>query len=208
MAALEIICLSHYLFDEKMKEMNLDDNNVENENDKAFISIIGTEECIKYWICENDKHFFKDHPNVLNLEFDDIEDNVLYNGHLFETMRIAQAEKTVDFIEDVINKGVTTIYVHCRAGLSRSRAVSEFIWRYCKENDIDVLYEDRNEYTTMLNHGVLRLFNHAYWKKHHLRFYEDENKPYPHDILEPNVRVINRERNDNAYEHNRRYGKV
>jgi len=205
---MKIEVLSHYLFDEDMIKMGLNDDNVEN-SDMAFISIIGTPECLKYYLDEEGtKHYFKDHPNVLNLEFDDIEDNVLYNGHLFQTMTIRQAEKTVDFIEDIINKGVRTIYIHCRAGFSRSRAISEFVWRYCKENDIDVLYEDRDEYTTMLNHGVLRLLNHAYWKKHHLRFYEDENKPYPHDILEPNVRVINRERNDNAYEHNRRYGKV
>ena len=40
---MKLKVLSHYLFDEDMKEMNLNDNNVEDVN-MAFISIIGTEE--------------------------------------------------------------------------------------------------------------------------------------------------------------------
>ncbi len=41
---MELKVLSHYLFDEDMKNMGLNDDNVENTN-MAFISIIGTEEC-------------------------------------------------------------------------------------------------------------------------------------------------------------------
>ena len=69
---MKVTVLSHYLFDEQMMKMGINNDNVEQTN-MAFISIIGTEECIKYWIMEDDKHYFKDHSNVLNLDFDDID---------------------------------------------------------------------------------------------------------------------------------------
>jgi hypothetical protein len=174
-----------------MEEMGLNDTNVEKSN-FAFISIIGTEECIKHYIGEDDKHYFKDHANVLNLELDDCgEYDIMYNGHHFKTMTMEQAERTVSFIEDMVNNGIKTFYIHCKAGYSRSRAVGEFIYRYCKENDIDVEYADRLEYMTHLSDGVLRRLNHAYWKKHKLRHYEDETQDYPHDLIEPPIRIIN-----------------
>ena len=190
--ALKIEVLSHYLFDDKMKEMGLNDNNLENTN-MAFISIIGTEECLKYYLNEgNTKHYFVEHTNVLNLDFDDIDTDVIYHGHHFKTMTMEQAEKSVDFIEEMINNGVDEIKIHCRAGYSRSRAVGEFIYRYCMENGVDVVYEDRNEYTTMLNYGVLNRLNHAYWKKHHMNKYEDNSAEYPKYLTNPDVEVINK----------------
>ena len=166
---MRIKVLSHYLFDENMRSMDLTDDNVENTN-MAFISIIGTPECLNYYLDEGEtKHYFKDHPNVLNLDFDDISCDVMYNGHHFKTMTMEQAERTIDFIEKMVKDNVELIEIHCRAGYSRSRAVAEFIYRYCKEHDIDVEYSDRNDYTTMLNQGVLRRLNHAYWKKHNIR---------------------------------------
>ena len=193
MAKIKLIVLSHYLFDEDMRKMSLNDTNVEDSN-KAFISIIGTPECLKYYLDEGDtKHYFVNHPNVLNLDFDDIDSDVMFNGHLFKTMTMEQAEKSVEFIEEMVDNGVNEIICHCRAGMSRSRAFGEFIYRYCKEHDIDVEYEDRDDYTTILNAGVLRRLNHAYWKKHNLRFYEDGNAEYPNDLIEPKIRIINTE---------------
>ena len=190
---VKVIVLSHYLFDERMKEMGLDDNNVEDTN-MAFISIIGTKECIEYWIQEDDKHYFKDHPNVLNLDFDDISDVVIYNGHRFRGMNLEEAEKTVNFIEEYLNNGsVDTIYIHCKAGMSRSRAIGEFIYRYCKENNIELEYADRDNYTTIFNQGVMNRLNHAYWKKHRIMRYEEEDLEYPDYLVNPNVRVINRD---------------
>lgn len=188
---MKLKVLPHYLFDEDMKQMGLNDSNVENSN-MAFISIIGTEECIKHYIGEDDKHYFKDHYNVLNLDFDDCgECDIMYNGHHFKTMNMEQAERTVDFIEKMIDKGVSVIEGHCKAGYSRSRAIFEFIYRYCKENDIDVEYTDRVEYMAHLSDGVLRRLNHAYWKKHKLRPYEEDGQDYPHDLIEPPIRIIN-----------------
>ena len=194
---MRVKVLSHFLFDEDMKRMGLNDGNVEDSN-MAFISIIGTPNCLKYYLDEEDtKHYFSEgHPNVLNLDFDDIDCNVLYNGHLFETMTMTQAELSVDFIEEQIKNGVETIEIHCRAGLSRSRSFGEFIYRYCKEHDVELEYEDRDDYTTILNHGVLRRLNHAYWKKHKLEFYKTETE-YPLDLIQPYLEVINRERKPN-----------
>ena len=184
---MKVEVLSHFLFDEKMKELMLDDNNVEDSN-MVFISIIGTPECLKYYLDEDKtKHYFKDHQNVLNLDFDDIGKDVLYNGHLFKTMTMEQAEKSVDFIEKMINNGVDELIIHCRAGMSRSRAFGEWIYRYCKEHNVDVEYSDRNDYTTILNQGVLRRLNHAYWKKHHINGYEETNAEYPEEFVNPMV---------------------
>lgn len=188
---MKLKVLSHYLFDRDMEKMGLNDENVENSN-MAFISIIGTKECLIYYLDEGKtKHFFKNHKNVLNLDFDDIDSDVIYNGHHFKSMTMEQAEMTVDFIEEVVNKGVDEIICHCRAGMSRSRAMAEFIYRYCIEHDIDVEYEDRNDYTTMLNSGVLRRLNHAYWKKHKLKMYE-EDADYPNDLVDIPTITINR----------------
>lgn len=189
---MKLKVLSHYLFDEDMKKMNLNDDNVEYSN-MAFISIIGTPECLTYYLDEGDtKHYFKDHPNVLNLDFDDTETDVIYNGHHFKTMSMEQAEKTVDFIEIMLDKGVGIIEGHCRAGMSRSRAIFEFIYRRCMERGDTPNYPDRNDYTTMLNQGVLRRLEHAYKKKHRLDMYEQEGINYPEDLINQEPTVINR----------------
>jgi len=189
---MKIEVFSHYLFDENMRQMGLNNENVDNVN-MAFISIIGTKECLTYYLDEGKTiHYFNDgHENVLNLDFDDIDCDVKYNGHLFKTMTMEQAEKTVNFIEKMIENGVEDIKVHCRAGYSRSRATAEFIFRYCKENGIDVEYEDRNNYTTLLNQGVLRRLNNAYWKKHKINGYENDEE-YPSELLNPEIKIINR----------------
>ena len=190
---MRIVVLSHYLFDEEMKKMKLDDRNVEDSN-MAFISIIGTPECLTYYLDEGDtKHYFADHPNVLNLDFDDIGTDVMYNGHHFRTMTMEQAERAVEFIENLIVKNVNVpdvIYIHCRAGMSRSRAFAEFIYRFCNENGFDVEYKDRNDYTTVLNHGVLRRLNNAYWKKHNMNDYADVSVEYPDDLVNVEIKVI------------------
>jgi hypothetical protein len=58
----------------------------------------------------------------------------------------------------------------------------------------------------MYNQGVLRRLNHAYWKKHSLSFYEDGDKSYPEELVTPPVRVINRERNRDAWRLNKHEG--
>lgn len=196
---MKITVLSQYLFDTDMKMMGLNDNNVEDTN-MAFVSIVNTEECLKYYVERVIKHFFKSHPNVLNLDFDDSPCDIMYNGHHFKTMNIEQAEKTVDFIEEMIKKGVDEIIIHCLAGYSRSRAIGEFIYRYCKENEIEVKYSDREDYVNAYNPHVLRILNHAYWKKHKLNEYAEEDKDYPDDLINIPIKEINRERKKKTIE--------
>lgn len=199
---MKVVVLSHYLFDERMKMLGINDDNVE-DTGNFYISIIGTPECLNYYLDEGDtKHYFKDHQNVLNLDFDDIGDDVMYNGHLFKTITMEQAEKTVDFIEYMIEKHPEEIFIHCRAGMSRSRAFAEFIYRFCREHDIPLDYEDRNDYTTMYNHGVLSRLNHAYWKKHGLGMYEKKGVEYPDELVNTPVREINRQRTREAWKLN------
>ena len=186
---LKIEVLSHYLFEEKCKEDGLNDENVEDKKGKAFIDIIGTEECRKYYLMEEMQHYFSNFSNVLNLEFDDLSQDVEYDGHIFKAMTMEQAEKTVDFIEKMINDGVTYFRICCRAGYSRSRAVAEFIYRLCNDKGIDIEYEDRNDYTTILNQGVLRRLNHAYWKKHKMNGYAN-GEDYEDDLKNPELREI------------------
>ena len=75
MTNVKINVLSHKAFDNTMRDFNINDTNVDNKTDLAFISIIGTEECLKYYLHEEDtKHYFNnEHTNVLNLDFDDIK---------------------------------------------------------------------------------------------------------------------------------------
>ena len=187
---MKIEVLSHYLFEEKCKEDGLNDENVEDKKGNAFIDIIGTEECRKYYLMEEMQHYFNNFSNVLNLEFDDLSQDVEYNGHIFKAMTMEQAEKTVDFIEKMINDGVIYFRICCRAGYSRSRAIGEFIYRYCVEHHIEVEYADRDDYSTFLNQGVLRRLNNAYWKKHKENGYDEEGRGYPEDLLDHTPRHI------------------
>lgn len=187
---IKIEVFSHYLFEEQCKKDGLNNENVEQEKNKAFIDIIGTPECLIYYLDEgNTKHFFENHQNVLNLEFDDISTDVDYDRHIFKTMRMEQAEKAIDFIENMIDNGVTYFRICCRAGFSRSRAFGEWIYRYCQDKGIEVEYEDRNDYTTILNQGVLRRLNHAYWKKHKINCYAN-GEDYEDELVHPEIRKI------------------
>lgn len=170
MAKHVIEVMSHKDFDYDMKMSGLNDDNVENVKDIVFISIIGTEDCNKYYLNEPDtKHWFsKNHTNVLNLEFDDISEDREYKGHLFKALSIDQAKQIVEFINRNINDGAITFKIHCRAGISRSRAVGEFIAQLI-ELDGEVDYHGREQYINHLNVDVLtklkRIYKEEYYEK-------------------------------------------
>jgi len=173
MKEITIEVLSHKLFEERCLADGLNDNNVD-ACDTAFIDIIGTDECLKYYLNEGDtKHYFSQgHDNVMNLEFDDLTTNVLYDGHIFKAMTIFQAEVLLDFIERNMNNcNITKFRICCRAGISRSRAVGEFIYRYCVDNGILVNYNEREQYVTLYNVYILSLLNNVYWKKYSINGY-------------------------------------
>ena len=115
--------LSKGHFDTVLPRMRIDNTNVEEHVDKAFISI--TDGDMK------DVHYFdKDYSNVLNLEFDDATDEenerrVKSGQKELVLFTKEQGKKIIDFVEK--NKHVETFFVHCLAGQSRSGAVGVFI---------------------------------------------------------------------------------
>lgn len=126
----------------------------------AFISIIGTVDCLKYYLDEeNTTHFFKESHNfVKNLEFDDLDSDLNWKGHTFKAMTQEQANDLFDFIDNNIGN---TFIIHCRAGQSRSAAVGQFI----KDFYNDVYGSINNNWSTY-NHCVYRLLARAYYEKY------------------------------------------
>ena len=157
----KVVIMSQKEFDEFCKSNGWSDSNVAKIHNMAFISIIGTKECLKYYLNEEEtQHFFKkNHRNVLNLEFDDLTKDLNWKGHIFKAMTDKQAEKCIKFIEK--NRG-KTIYVHCRAGVSRSQAFFRFIVDFYEEYCEDCGRKDNPCLTP--NAHVLTLLKRAYYK--------------------------------------------
>lgn len=156
------IAYSYIDFNGMCQDNGWNDFNVESISDKAFISIIGTEECQKYYLEESEEHWFKqNHLNVLNLEFDDISEDMVYHGHKLSALNEKQANELFSFIEKNIGKD---FIIHCRAGVSRSQAVASFI--------NDMYYE--NGYCEIETHiklkrpnqHVLTSLKHCYYQKY------------------------------------------
>ena len=175
-----VMVYPHMEFDKFCMELNIDDSNVEDNSKFAFISIIGTEQVIDDYLGEHGtRHFFNhNHPNVMNLEFDDVgkDFDFTYNTNVFgsadevdarlihfKTISEEQAKECVDFIDNNIGK---TFVIHCRAGRSRSQAIYRYIvdmyeeYKDCKGN-LD------NPCLTP-NQEVVRKLKREYYKKHNI----------------------------------------
>lgn len=137
-------------FNNAMKSNGIDDSNVENEKDSIFISITNRNSKTEHWFKEN-------HKNVINLDFDDASSD---NEEL-RTISDKQAESLMFFIDDNLSKSTedVDVYIHCLAGMSRSRAVAEYIKRH-----YDVGYDkiERDLYYNYLNHEVLNGLERKY----------------------------------------------
>lgn len=122
---MKVTALSRAAFDLYINELGLDDTNVEERKDMAFISI------------SHCGHIFNsNHSNVLNQEFDDITEDCIYNKVKLRAMTQEQAAEMLEFIESNIGK---EFVIHCYAGVSRSQAVRVFItamYQGYAENDI------------------------------------------------------------------------
>lgn len=148
--------LSKDHFDTVLPRMCIDNLNVEEHSDKAFISITdGDKEDIHY--------FDKDYQNVLNLEFDDASDEENQRRIKLGLRELIlftreQGEQIIDFLEK--NKSIETLYVHCLAGRSRSGAVGTFA------NDVygaETFYEFCNSNPTIMpNYFILALLKRVY----------------------------------------------
>lgn len=120
---MKVRVLSKDHFDTVLPRMRIDNSNVEQQLNYAFISITDGD--------MEDVHYFeKDYRNVLNLEFDDATDEenerrVKFGQSELLLFTVEQAKRVIEFIEK--NKNVETLFVHCLAGRSRSGAVGLFI---------------------------------------------------------------------------------
>lgn len=128
----KILCYSKKDFDRLMEANGWCDGNV--PADVAIISICCTEDCIAGWFAAHDldavdEHYFKQKTEqVFNVEFDDIiQDSFVSNGYTYRCITEQQAYDLVKFIWSNLGKD---IYVHCRAGKSRSQAVTQFVLDY------------------------------------------------------------------------------
>lgn len=138
---MNVIVFNHIDFDNFCGQQSLNDNNVESNNNYAFISIIGTQEIIEDYLGEyGTKHYFNEnHSNVLNLEFDDVSEDRDFEYETLDgknkvlhakAMSEEQAKECVDFIENNVGK---TFIIHCRGGVSRSQAFFRFITDFYEE---------------------------------------------------------------------------
>lgn len=141
---------SHIDFNNVMKSKGIDDSNVENEKDSIFISITSRDSKIGHWFKEN-------HKNVINLDFDDASDD----SEGLKTISDKQAESLMFFIDNNLSANVndTDVYIHCLAGMSRSRAVAEYIKRHY---DVGYNKRERDLYYNYLNHEVLNRLERKY----------------------------------------------
>lgn len=161
----DILVYSHTEFDMLCYKNGWNDDNVELLNDKAFISIIGTDNCLKHYLEEEAYHWFKqNHSNVLNIEFDDIsrEENVFYKGYELKSLDLSLSERCLDFIEANIGK---TFIIHCRAGKSRSQAFYRFIVD-CYSDIYNNDCGNKNNPCITPNQHVVRMLKRAYYNKH------------------------------------------
>lgn len=122
----KVCVLSKMDFDKYCEGRRLNDMNVEEVGkDYAFISIICEKDANERYIKDREEHWFKEnHVNVLNLEFDDVENECELRGVSFFPISEKQAKETVEFIERNLDKN---FIIHCRAGISRSQAIGQFL---------------------------------------------------------------------------------
>lgn len=148
----------HNIFDEICKKNNWNDDNVGTLNDKAFISIIGTKDVQEQYLREYHEHWFKEnHPNVLNLEFDDVKHDIEFDDYKAYVITNEQAKQIVEFIENNLGK---QFFIHCLAGISRSGAVRDFIYR-----NYDYYKDSEGGEHIRPNVEVLRKLNRVLWNR-------------------------------------------
>ena len=165
----EVEAYSHNVFNKICEVQNITDDNVETKTNMAFISIIGTHGGLEHWFKTN-------HSNVLNLEFDDVESDIILDVdkdndddsiiNVVNSYAITekQALEIVEFIDRNVGKD---FYIHCYAGVSRSGAICHFI-----KHNYDEYKNTQGGKHICPNNEVLRKLNRVLWK----RYYKDVKK--------------------------------
>ena len=132
--------------------------------DEAMISITepGLEANVKF-----------SEPRLLRLQFDDHDpknnSNLMMLGHIWDDQvpfTIEQANQIISFVREMRSLGVEYLFVHCHAGISRSRAVVFALWEWA--NTIGFAHEEfnpfRHEWNTKNSH-VYRVMHEALYGK-------------------------------------------
>ena len=144
--------LSKNAFDRFCLINGINDSSAESFKDFAFISIHNTNDNYEY-------AFSKNHSNVLNLTFDDVEEDI--SEKFVFAMTSEQARKLFDFI--VENSHKSKFVIHCTAGISRSGAVGTFI-AHCFALDMKA-FNLANPHILPNSH-VLKMLNSILWEEH------------------------------------------
>lgn len=159
-----VIVCSMYDFPQKVEKYG----GLKNEN-MAFISIMATDECAKYYLREkygdnpkDNEHFLPEGPRVCNVKFDDLEEDREFQGYTLRTITEEQADKIVNFIEQNLDKN---FLIHCRAGASRSQGVYRFIMDMYSDYYTPCIENELNPCLTP-NAEVVRKLKRSYYKKH------------------------------------------
>jgi predicted protein tyrosine phosphatase len=118
---MKILILSHQQFENLMSNNKLNDKNVEETTQAAFISIVDTEGIhYKHWFEEN-------HKNVLNLKFDDIDTKEIQVGKWTANgFSVEQGKEVLTFLENINKDSLKVLVIHCAAGVSRSAGIGDF----------------------------------------------------------------------------------
>lgn len=161
-------CYSINDFNILMKTSKFHKNGGNVPKDIAIISICEPKE--NRWDSYPKRHFIKNTDNILLIDFDDVDpddkfweysyrtvpdNNIIYSGTILYPISDKQAEEIVKFIVKNIGK---SFFIHCYAGISRSKAVVKFIIDNFKEYS-DYNYMLENSYP---NQYVLKKLNEAY----------------------------------------------
>lgn len=105
---------------------------LDDPGDCIVISIESTDDCKRYWKEERNEemdnaHILPSSNTVLNLEFDDLQEDQVYGDYTLRAISMKQAMEIIDFVENHPDKDVI---VHCTAGKSRSQGVGKFLVQY------------------------------------------------------------------------------
>lgn len=149
---MKVKVLSKVDFDNLMIKNGITDENVEKFDSVMFISIVDT---------DKENYFKRNHDNVINLKFDDVE----ISGQESYTKKDetkAFTEKQAAALYSFIKKNneKEQCIVHCMAGISRSAACGRFVIDYTR-GDYDEFKRTNNQ--MMPNARVERLL-HQEWR--------------------------------------------
>lgn len=136
-----------YVFSERLFNKYMLDNGITDSNIPQSAAIVSIGEP------DTSDHYFKNAQNVLNIDLWDV------NGYDIEGIKGCtdeQANIIYNFLTENIGK---TFYIHCRAGVSRSQAVAEFL-RDCYDYEIERV----TTYEGHANVHILSLLKRQHYK--------------------------------------------